>query len=64
MRELLSDGIEELIQNQPTGDAVYYITHQAVKKESTETTKMRIVYDCSAKSDNVKSSLRWLVWLI
>lgn len=36
---------------------VHYIPHQAVVKEEKDTTKVRIVYDCSAKSLSQQRSL-------
>ena len=60
MGEKFSDGILKLIQNQPTGDTNHYISHQVVINESAKTPKMtpkmRIMFDCSAKSDKVKPS--------
>ena len=35
----------------------FYIPHKAVVKKEAESTKLRIVYDGSAREDNTKSSL-------
>ena len=40
----------------PTGEVVHYVPHHPVVKETAETTRLRIVYDCSAKAtDDVPS---------
>ena len=36
----------------PTGEAIHYITHQPVIRDQAKSTKMRIVYDCSAKTNS------------
>lgn len=54
MRDQITDGIIEPVPSLPTGEVVHYIPHQAVIREDAETTKMRIVYDCSART-NVQS---------
>ena len=42
---------------QPTLKVVHYIPHQAVVREHAETTKMRIVYDCSSRANAHSPSL-------
>lgn len=54
MREQIEEGIIEPIPSSPTGEVVHYVPHQPVIRENAETTKMRIVYDCSARA-NVQS---------
>ena len=49
IKEQLAEGIIERITSQPNGKE-YYIPHKPVIRESAESTKMRIVYDASAKS--------------
>lgn len=51
MEQQLEEGILEVAPEIPTGEVVHYIPHQPVIREQAETTKMRIVYDCSAKTD-------------
>ena len=36
----------------PTGEAKHYIPHQPVIRDQAKSTKMRIVYDCSAKANS------------
>ena len=43
------DGIVEPAPKEPTGEKITYIPHQAVIRENAGTTKLRIVYDASAK---------------
>ena len=41
----------------PTGEAIHYIPHHPVIRDQAESTKMRIVYDCSAKDNSQVPSL-------
>ena len=52
MEQQLEEGILELVAEVPTGKVIHYIPHQAVIREEAESTKMRIVYDCSAKQNH------------
>ncbi|XP_065654634.1 uncharacterized protein LOC136081261 [Hydra vulgaris] len=49
IQEQLKDGIIEYAPNKPTGKRMFYMPHRAVIKEDSETTKLRIVFDASAK---------------
>ena len=40
-----------------TGEVIHYIPHQPVIREDAESTKLRIVYDCSAKQNPQQPSL-------
>ena len=53
MREQIESGIMKPVPPRPTGEVVHYIPHQ----EHAETTKMRIVYDCSSRANAQSSSL-------
>ena len=57
MQEQINDGILEAVQQQPTNEAVHYVPHQPVIREGAESTKLRIVFDCSAKSNPAAPSL-------
>ena len=52
IREQIKSGIVEIVENPHDGPigATHYIPHHAVIREDKKTTKMRIVYDASAKS--------------
>jgi hypothetical protein len=56
IREQLEQGIIEEASNRPV-DKEYYLLHKAVVKKSAETTKLRIVYDASAKEQSCKPSI-------
>ena len=57
MMDQINTGILEPIPDQPSGNQVHCIPHHAVFKEDRETTKLRIVYDCSSKESNDVPSL-------
>ena len=46
----MSEGIVERVQSEPQGKA-FYISHKAVVQETAESTKIRIVYDASARAN-------------
>ena len=56
IKEQLQEGIIEEAPLAATGQE-FYIPHKAVVRESAETTKMRIVYDASAKANDSAPSL-------
>ncbi|CAB4033807.1 Hypothetical predicted protein [Paramuricea clavata] len=47
MQDHLGKGVIEPVPVQPTGAIVHYFPHQPVIREQAQSTKMRIVYDCS-----------------
>jgi len=49
MQEQLRQGIIEKVQAGETTDTVYYLSHHAVIRRDKQTTKLRIVYDASAR---------------
>ena len=57
MQEQVANGIMEPVPTHPTGEVVHYIPHQPVIRENAETTKMRIVYDCSSRANAQNPSL-------
>ena len=57
MKEQLNVGIIEPVPKSPTGEVVHYIPHQPVIKESAESTKLRIVHNCSARASKDVQSL-------
>ena len=59
MREQIEQGILERVYHsrQIDGERVYYIPHQPVFKESSTTTKMRIVFDASSGKPSLNDLL-------
>ena len=57
MREQIERGILEPAPTQPTGEIVHYVPHHPVIREEAESTKMRIVYDCSSETSQQLPSL-------
>ena len=57
MREQIDNGILEPVPDKPTGETVHYIPHQPVIREEAESTKLRIVFDCSASPNANTPSL-------
>ena len=52
IKDQLEKGIIETVQvGEPTSDRVHYLPHHAVVRQEKTTTKLRVVYDASAKSD-------------
>ena len=56
IQEQLAEGIIERVVENPK-NREFYIPHKAVIKETAETTKVRIVFDASAKEDEQSPSL-------
>ena len=56
IEEQLQQGIIEAAPEVPMGNG-FYIPHKAVVKKEAESTKVRIVYDASAREDATKPSL-------
>lgn len=57
MEAQIKEDILESIPKEPSGQIVHYVPHQPVIREDAESTKMRIVYDCSARSSPEDPSL-------
>ena len=57
MNQQISDGILEPAPKHPTGNIIHYIPHKAVIREQAESTKLRIVYDASARASTESPSL-------
>ena len=47
MKEQIASGILEEVTESATSKNVHYIPHQAVIKEDAQSTKLRVVFDCS-----------------
>ena len=57
IREQLEEGVVEEAE-MPTKGKEFYIPHKAVIRENAATTKMRIVYDASARAKDTAPSLK------
>lgn len=57
MLEQIKDGILEEAPDKPSGQVIHYVPHQPVIREEAESTRMRIVYDCSARASSKSPSL-------
>lgn len=57
IKEQLASGVIERVAELERPDGVYYIPHLAVIRKEASTTKLRVVYDASAKSGKEGTSL-------
>ena len=63
MQEQIAGGIVEKVtgsgkcEETQNSEKIFYMPHRAVLRESAESTKLRIVYDASAKANNSTGSL-------
>ena len=55
--EQLEQGIVEKVPEQPTGERVFYMPHKPVARETASTTKVRMVFDASAKPHSLANSV-------
>ena len=51
IKDQIERGIVEVVNEETKPDIVHYIPHHAAIRRDKTTTKLRIVYDASAKSD-------------
>ena len=57
IKQQLKEGIIEPVPERPTGKRITYNPHQPVVREETATTKVRVMYDASAKATKGVKSL-------
>lgn len=57
VRDQLEEGIVEVAPEKPTGDCTFYMPHKPVARESASTTKVRMVFDASAKPHLLANSV-------
>ena len=57
IQDQLEQGIVERVNDEPQGERECYLPHKAVIRETAESTKMRIVFDASAKASPISPSL-------
>ena len=55
--EQLEQGIVEKAPEQPTGERVFYMPHKPVVRKTASTTKVRMVFDASAKPHSLANSV-------
>lgn len=57
VEEQLKEGVIEEAPQNPTGERVFYMPHKPVVKQSAITTKVRMVFDASAKPHPLANSI-------
>ena len=57
VNQQLSAGVVENAPEIPTGDRVYYMPHKPVVRQNATTTKVRMVFDASAKPNATSDSI-------
>ena len=57
INEQLVEGVVEEAPENPTGDRVYYMPHKPVVRQDATTTKVRMVFDASAKPNESAESI-------
>lgn len=57
VEEQLKEGVIEEAPQNPTGERVFYMPHKPVVKQSAVTTKVRMVFDASAKPHPLANSI-------
>ena len=56
MKQQLESGVIEKVAELESADKIHYLPHLAVVRQDAVTTKLRVVYDASAKVDNGKGA--------
>ncbi|XP_015758753.1 PREDICTED: uncharacterized protein LOC107338018 [Acropora digitifera] len=57
IKEQLSDGIIETVPEQASAERTFYMPHKPVVRDSATTTKVRMVFDASAKPHHLTNSV-------
>lgn len=57
IQDQLEQGIVERVTDEPHGEREFYLPHKPVVREAAESTKMRIVFDASAKAEQTSPLL-------
>ena len=57
MQEQIQEETIEEVPPKPFGEVLHYVPHHLVIREEAESTKLRIVHDCSAKENCDQPSL-------
>ena len=58
VKEQLNEGIIETASETPTGERTFYMPHKPLIREDTTTTKVRIVFDASARPHPLANSIK------
>ena len=61
--EQLEERIVEVAPETPTGDRNFYMPHKPVVRESASTTKVRMVFDASAKPHPLANSINGCMYM-
>ena len=51
IKDQIKQGIIEEVPDHPTGERIHFLPHHPVIRENAESTKVRVVYDGSAKKE-------------
>ena len=51
MQEQIQEGIMEEVPPNSADEVLHYVPHHPVIRDKAESTKLRILYDCSTKGD-------------
>ena len=57
IEDQMRDGIIETVPEQPSGERTFYMPHKPVVRDSATTTKVRMVFDASAKPHHLANSV-------
>ena len=57
VQDQLEEGMVEIVPETPTGDCNFYMPHKPVVRQSASTTKVRMVFDASAKPHPLANSV-------
>ena len=57
VEDQLRDGIIERVPEQPSGERIFYMPHKPVVRENATTTKVRMVFDASARPHQLANSV-------
>ena len=62
VEDQLKDEIIEKVPETATGSRIYYMPHKPVVRDSATTTKVRMVFDASARPDSASNSINYCMY--